>query len=140
VNIEDDIVESFIRSVERSGKGPTVVVLRGGVPDIFSSAAATAAARMTAGGIAVVGFVLMGLIFMVVLALIVPIAVYKHARDLRRYAEAENRIRRALGLQEVPVKVPSALGILVSLLTVNLYLPFYAGRFKNAIEAHMISH
>jgi hypothetical protein len=138
VNVEEAFVSSTIDSIKKGSEPPYIVVYRNGVFDAPSTLIANITGQAASAVFALMAFVLLGLIMLAVGVLITPIIVYTTARTLSKHANRENRIRQILGLQQVPSNAPGAGGLLLSIITLGLYLPLYASSLTKSIDNHVV--
>lgn len=141
VNVEQAFILGALQGAMRASEMPYIMVYRNGILD---GASATLVSYVTAATIRsttfIVALILLGLVMFIVSILADPILVYTTARTLRNHAKRENEIRRALGLAETPAEAPGIGGLIVSLLTLGLYLPVYARNLEKSITTHILTH
>ena len=114
-----------------------MLIYRNGMLDAPSTLIANIGSQAAASAAALIMFVFMGLILLLASIILTPIIVFTTSRALSKHAERENRLRRLLGLPEVPSAAPGARGLLASILTLGLYLPMYARSLTSAIDEHV---
>lgn len=83
---------------------------------------------------------LIGLVSLAVTILVSPILVYMTSRAFAKHAEMENRIRAKLGLDTILTYKPRLKDVLLSIVTLGLYLPFYVWNFTKIMNEHIRSH
>ncbi len=140
VNVEQAFVQGAVESVKRGTEPPYILVYRNGVLDAPATLVANLTARTAGAILGIFAFILLGLIMLAIGIIVGSVFVYTTARTLKKHAVIENRIRRLLGLKEVPVEGPGLGGLIASILTGGLYLPIYARNLTEGINSHILTH
>ena len=140
VDVEQTFLESTIEGIRKGSEPPYILVYRNGVLDAPATLTANLTARTAGVVIGIFAFILLGLVMLAVGIIIDSIFIYTTSRTLKKHAQLENRVRRQLGLREVPAEGPGAGGLIVSILTGGLYLPIYAKKLTESLDAHIATH
>jgi len=106
VNVEQCFVRGVVEGIEKSSEPPYILIYRNGILDVPSTLVANLTTRMASAGIALLVFILLGVIMLMITIIMTPILVYTTGRALRKHAVRENNVRRALGLPETPEEAP----------------------------------
>ncbi len=136
--MEEAFVNSALDGIGNKGELPYIVVYRNGMLD----APSTIIHNMTAGALnsimSLLAFLILGTILLAITVIIAPIVIFLTARALSKHVQRENEVRRILGLHPVTAEAPGIGGLLASILTLGLYIPFYAKSLVKSIDSHVV--
>ena len=137
-DVEQAFAQGVLDGIRKGAEPPYILVYRNGVLDAPSTLAANLTARTAGAVFSLLAFMILGLVMLFVGVLLGSLLIYTTARTLKGHATLENRLRRALGLPEVPAEAPGAGGLIASILTLGLYLPIYARSLTASLDAHVV--
>jgi len=142
VNVEQGLVLNTIESIRRASTPPYVLIYRDGVLDVPSTFAANVFLRGMSAFMGLFAFIILGLVMVLVTVVISSIVIYLTGRALKGHITRENAVRRVLGLPELEVakSTPSIVGLVISIVSGGIYLPLYAKKLINSIDAHIENH
>jgi len=141
-NVGEVFAASVVDSIEKTANPPYILVYQNGILDVPSTLALNFTSSMLSSMIALLAFILLGLLMLVIAIILVPILIYTTGKTLQKHIARENSVRRVLGLKETETteKAPTIAGLVVSILSLGLYLPIYTRKLIKGIDKHIEEH